>query len=76
MIYQHRDLIFGFDASSQVPILSSYIIPLHEFSEKIINVIDFQFLHGYYEPTILILYEPLPTWAGLVFNFFVALNCP
>jgi cleavage and polyadenylation specificity factor subunit 1 len=49
---------------SKSPILSSYIIDLRNFDEKIINVKDFQFLHGYYEPTIFILFEPLQTWAG------------
>ena len=59
-------MIFYLLMFSQVPIMSSYIIPLHKLDEKVVNVIDFQFLHGYYEPTILVLYEPLPTWAGLV----------
>ncbi|XP_078335129.1 cleavage and polyadenylation specificity factor subunit 1-like isoform X2 [Crassostrea virginica] len=49
---------------SKSPILSSYIIDLRNFDEKIINVKDFQFLHGYYEPTVFILFEPLQTWAG------------
>ena len=44
--------------------MSSYLIDLHKLDEKITNVLDIQFLHGYYEPTIFILYEPLPTWAG------------
>lgn len=51
---------------SQLPVLSSYTIDLHKLDEKISSVIDFQFLHGYYEPTVLILYEPLPTWSGRV----------
>ncbi|CAC5370760.1 CPSF1 [Mytilus coruscus] len=46
------------------PIMSSYIIDLKSFDEKITNVKDFQFLHGYYEPTVFMLYEPFPTWAG------------
>ncbi len=44
--------------------MSSYIIDLRKLDEKVMNVKDFQFLHGYYEPTILILHEPLPTWVG------------
>lgn len=45
-------------------ILASYMIVLKDFLEKIDNVIDIQFLHGYYEPTLLILYEPLKTFSG------------
>ena len=44
--------------------MSSYIIDLRNLDEKITNIIDMQFLYGYYEPTLFILYEPLPTWAG------------
>ncbi|CAH1107318.1 unnamed protein product [Psylliodes chrysocephalus] len=47
-------------------ILASYMIVLKDFLEKIDNVIDIQFLHGYYEPTLLILYEPLKTFSGRV----------
>ncbi|XP_060076994.1 cleavage and polyadenylation specificity factor subunit 1-like [Ylistrum balloti] len=50
--------------ASKSPIMSSYIIDLRQFDEKIPNVKDFQFLHGYYEPTVFILYEPLQTWTG------------
>ncbi|KAK9877151.1 hypothetical protein WA026_016894 [Henosepilachna vigintioctopunctata] len=51
---------------SKAPILSSYMIHLKELMDKIDNVIDIQFLHGYYEPTLLILYEPLKTFSGRV----------
>ena len=30
------------------------------------NIIDIQFLHGYNQPTLLILYEPLKTYAGRI----------
>ncbi|KAH9502918.1 Cleavage and polyadenylation specificity factor subunit 1 [Bulinus truncatus] len=46
------------------PILSSYTIDLRKMDEKIFNIVDFQFLHGYFEPTVFILYEPLATWSG------------
>lgn len=50
--------------ASKAPILASYMILLKDFIDKIDNIIDLQFLHGYYEPTLLILYEPLKTFAG------------
>lgn len=40
----------------------SYVINLFEMGIR--NVKDYTFLHGYYEPTLAILYEPTPTWAG------------
>lgn len=46
------------------PIQNSYVIDMRSFDEKIINILDFQFLYGYYEPTVFILFEPYPTWAG------------
>ncbi|XP_063911072.1 cleavage and polyadenylation specificity factor subunit 1 [Zophobas morio] len=51
---------------SKAPILASYMIVLKDFIDKIDNIIDIQFLHGYYEPTLLILFEPLKTFAGRV----------
>lgn len=50
--------------TGKVPILASYMIVLKDFIDKIDNVIDIQFLYGYYEPTLLILYEPLKTFSG------------
>lgn len=44
--------------------LPSYIIDVRELDEKLLNIIDMKFLHGYYEPTLLILYEPNQTWPG------------
>lgn len=52
--------------STKTPILASYMILLKDFIEKIDNIIDIQFLHGYYEPTLLILYEPLKTFSGYI----------
>jgi cleavage and polyadenylation specificity factor subunit 1 len=46
--------------------MQSYIIDVRELDEQIINVIDYQFLYGYYEPTLFILFEPLRTWGGRV----------
>ncbi|XP_065344117.1 cleavage and polyadenylation specificity factor subunit 1 [Cloeon dipterum] len=50
--------------ASKSPVLASYSIALKDLDEKMDNVIDVQFLHGYYEPTILILFEPIKTFAG------------
>ncbi|KAK0170083.1 hypothetical protein PV328_010688 [Microctonus aethiopoides] len=51
---------------NKTPILSSYMIVLKTLEEKMDNIIDLQFLHGYYEPTLLILYEPVRTFAGRI----------
>ncbi|XP_077982143.1 cleavage and polyadenylation specificity factor subunit 1-like [Glandiceps talaboti] len=52
--------------SSKSSFLPSYVINLHDIDDKLINVIDVRFLHGYYEPTLFILFEPLRTWPGRV----------
>lgn len=44
--------------------ISSYTVDLKALSEKVTNVKDFQFVHGYNNPTLFILYEQTPTWAG------------
>lgn len=49
---------------TKTPILPSYLIALKDLDEKIDNILDIQFLQGYYEPTLLILYEPVKTYAG------------
>nr|XP_057903484.1 cleavage and polyadenylation specificity factor subunit 1 isoform X2 [Doryrhamphus excisus]XP_057903485.1 cleavage and polyadenylation specificity factor subunit 1 isoform X2 [Doryrhamphus excisus]XP_057903486.1 cleavage and polyadenylation specificity factor subunit 1 isoform X2 [Doryrhamphus excisus] len=46
--------------------LPSYIIDVRELDEKLLNIIDMKFLHGYYESTLLILFEPNQTWPGRV----------
>ena len=50
------------------PVMASYKLDLNseQYGEKVNNIIDIQFLHNYYEPTLLILYEPVRTWAGRV----------
>lgn len=37
---------------------------MRALDEKLLNIVDLQFLHGYYEPTLLILFEPNQTWPG------------
>lgn len=44
--------------------LQSYVINLADLGIR--NVKDYVFLAGYYEPTVLILHEPLQTWVGYV----------
>ncbi|XP_072946288.1 cleavage and polyadenylation specificity factor subunit 1 [Epargyreus clarus] len=51
-------------AVTRAPTLASYVIVLKELDEKIDNILDIQFLYGYYEPTLLLLYEPVRTFAG------------
>ncbi|KPJ17990.1 Cleavage and polyadenylation specificity factor subunit 1 [Papilio machaon] len=46
------------------PTLASYVIVLKDLDEKIDNILDIQFLYGYYEPTLLLLYEPVRTFPG------------
>ena len=40
------------------------MIDLTSFDQPLSNIMDLQFLHGYQEPTILLLYEPVQTSAG------------
>ncbi|CAH2098493.1 unnamed protein product [Euphydryas editha] len=49
---------------TRAPTLASYVIVLKDLDEKIDNILDIQFLYGYYEPTLLLLYEPVRTFAG------------
>ena len=39
-------------------------IILFEQTNDVSNILDIQFLHGYNQPTLLILYEPLKTFPG------------
>lgn len=51
-------------ANQRPPVLTSYMIVLKQLEERMDNVVDVQFLHGYNEPTLLILYEPMKTFSG------------
>ena len=50
------------------PVLPSYKLDLSPelYGVNIVNIIDIQFLYNYYEPTLLILYEPIRTWSGRI----------
>ncbi|KAI1285461.1 Cleavage and polyadenylation specificity factor subunit 1 [Halotydeus destructor] len=55
--------------NTKSPIMATYTLDMcgeHYAGEKICNILDMQFLDGYYEPTLLILFEPLRTWSGRV----------
>ena len=55
-------------SKSKAPVLASYILDLTviQGDNKVNNIIDIQFLHGYHQPTLLILYEPLKTCPGRI----------
>ena len=42
----------------------SYVINCQHLDPPIKNILDFQLLDGFYEPTLVVLYEPVPGWAG------------
>ncbi|XP_027198651.2 cleavage and polyadenylation specificity factor subunit 1 [Dermatophagoides pteronyssinus] len=52
----------------KLPVLPSYKLILNpeQYGVNITNVLDIQFLHNYYEPTLMILYEPVQTWPGRI----------
>ena len=45
-------------------VFPSYIVDLTTVSDKVAQVRDIQFLYGYNKPTLCVLYETVPTWAG------------
>ena len=49
-------------------VLSSYSLDLKAViqTNRVQNIIDLQFLHGYNQPTLAILYEPLQTFSGRI----------
>lgn len=55
-------------SSGRASTLPSYTLDLATVIQTHVvdNIIDIQFLHGYNQPTLLILYEPLKTFAGRI----------
>lgn len=47
-----------------VPYMPSFIVPLPELSPTIRNITDLIFFPGFYDPTLAILFRPLPTATG------------
>jgi len=63
----HQDAALLLDEteySSQARILPSYFLRLTSILPKVKNVRDIAFLHGFFEPTLAILHEAVPTWTG------------
>ena len=59
------DILISSTKTSKV--LSSYTLDLKSvITNNVDNIIDFQFLHGYTQPTLAILYEPLQTFVGRI----------
>ncbi|KAI9015412.1 CPSF A subunit region-domain-containing protein [Hyaloraphidium curvatum] len=56
----------GATLAGKHPFYPSFVVPFTQIDSKIRHVIDIAFLDGYFEPTLAILYEPLPTWTARV----------
>ena len=56
----------SFEMSKKTHAVSSFMINIEDLPRKIARVIDFKFLDGYNDPTLVILYESLPTWTGRI----------
>ena len=47
-------------------VLPSYMVDLQGLDTPVLNITDLVFLHGYQEPTVMILFEPVQTSSGFV----------
>ncbi|PAA73122.1 hypothetical protein BOX15_Mlig004527g1, partial [Macrostomum lignano] len=61
-----RQLVGVPELDAKPAVLPSYVLPLWDQAEAIVNVADVQFLNGYYDPTVCVLHEPIGTWSGRV----------
>jgi len=64
LVYGRHLGVVPFQGSPKDQLLQSYTIPLRNFDERLDNILDFIFLDGYYEPTVLFLYEPIKGTSG------------
>ena len=60
--------LHNFPGGSTATTLPSYTLDLATVikTHAVDNILHIQFLHGYNQPTLLILYEPLKTFAGRI----------
>ncbi|KAJ3211452.1 Cleavage and polyadenylation specificity factor subunit 1 [Entophlyctis luteolus] len=52
------------DPSSKYPFHPSHVFKISEIDPKVRRIVDFVFLHDFFEPTLAILYETYQTWTG------------
>ncbi|KAJ3141416.1 Cleavage and polyadenylation specificity factor subunit 1 [Physocladia obscura] len=52
------------DPSSKYPFHPSHVFKVSDIDPKVRRIVDFAFLHDFFEPTLAILYETYQTWAG------------
>ena len=64
LVYERHLAIIPFIEGHKNQYLQSYNIPLRKIDDRLDNILDMAFLNGYYEPTLLFLYQPIPTTAG------------
>ena len=62
--YNSYFAVLPFVEGEQIPYLPSFVIHESDIDAHVKNVLDFKFLYGFLEPTVAILYEEKPTFAG------------
>lgn len=62
---QNETSEFSWQSKGSAPVLPTYTTYVSTSTGEVINSVkDMHFLHGFYEPTLLVLYEPFRTWSG------------